>query len=157
MQQPEIRTLERKKLAGMKLIMNHMENKTGLLWKSFMPLRNSVPHKVNNLLYSLQVFPSGYFNQFNPATYFEKWALVEVSSWIELPEGMEKFELQGGSFAVFQHKGMDPSIFNYIYSEWLPNSAFQLDDRPHFEILGEKYRNGDPNSEEEIWIPVSKK
>lgn len=119
----------------MKLIMNHLENKTGLLWKSFMPLRNSVPHKVNNLLYSLQVFPSGYFNQFNPATYFEKWALVEVSSWNNLPEGMEKFELQGGSFAVFQHKGMDPSIFNYIYSEWLLNSAFQLDDRPHFEIL----------------------
>jgi AraC family transcriptional regulator len=32
-----------------------------------------------------------------------------------------------------------------------------LDDRPHFEILGDKYKNGDPDSEEEIWIPIKQK
>jgi len=32
-----------------------------------------------------------------------------------------------------------------------------LDNRPHFEVLGEKYKNGDPESEEEIWIPVKEK
>jgi AraC family transcriptional regulator len=26
------------------------------------------------------------------------------------------------------------------------------DDRPHFEILGDKYKNDHPDSEEEIWI-----
>jgi hypothetical protein len=29
-----------------------------------------------------------------------------------------------------------------------------LDDRPHFEVLGSKYRNNDPESEEETWIPT---
>jgi AraC family transcriptional regulator len=29
-----------------------------------------------------------------------------------------------------------------------------LDDRPHFEVLGEKYKNNDPTSEKEIWIPI---
>jgi AraC family transcriptional regulator len=32
-----------------------------------------------------------------------------------------------------------------------------LDNRPHFEILGEKYKQGSPDSEEEIWIPVKEK
>jgi hypothetical protein len=29
-----------------------------------------------------------------------------------------------------------------------------LDNRPHFEILGEKYKNADPDSEEDVYIPV---
>jgi AraC family transcriptional regulator len=29
--------------------------------------------------------------------------------------------------------------------------------RPHMELLGEKYRNNDPHSEEEIWIPIEPK
>jgi len=32
-----------------------------------------------------------------------------------------------------------------------------LDDRPHFEVLGDKYKNADPDSEEEIWIPIRTK
>ena len=144
-------------MLGKKLVMSQLENKTADLWKSFMPFRNTIPGKVNNLLYSLQVFPSDYFKSFNPATTFEKWALVEVSNCDALPEGMESFSLEGGLYAVFQHKGMDTTLFNYIYSQWLPVSAYKLDQRPHFEVLGEKYRNGDPESEEEIWIPIALK
>jgi AraC family transcriptional regulator len=44
-----------------------------------------------------------------------------------------------------------------MLTEWLPNSAYALDDRPHFEALGEQYKNNDPNSEEEIWIPIKPK
>lgn len=47
------------------------------------------------------------------------------------------------------------SLAEYIYGSWLPNSTeYARDNRPHFEILGEKYKNNDPESEEEIWIPV---
>jgi AraC family transcriptional regulator len=38
----------------------------------------------------------------------------------------------------------------------LPASGYELDDRPHFEILGERYKNNDPDSEEELWFPVRK-
>jgi AraC family transcriptional regulator len=37
------------------------------------------------------------------------------------------------------------------------DSAYDLDNRPHFEILGEKYKNESPDSEEELWIPVKLK
>jgi len=39
----------------------------------------------------------------------------------------------------------------------LPNSDYELDNRPHFEILGKKYKNNSADSEEEIWIPVKLK
>jgi hypothetical protein len=28
---------------------------------------------------------------------------------------------------------------------------------PHFEVLGDKYKNNDPSSEEEVWIPIKPK
>ena len=71
----------------------------------------------------------------------------------------DHFVLEGGLYAVFDYKGSsaDPSIFQYIYTDCLPKSEYLLDDRPHFEILGEKYKNNDPESEEEIWIPIKTK
>jgi len=81
---------------------------------------------------------------------------VEVSNFENVPGGMETFTLEGGKYAVFKYKGLstDNSIFQYIFTKWLPNSDFMLDDRPHFEIMGAKTKLNDPNSEEEIWIPV---
>ena len=72
---------------------------------------------------------------------------------------METFLLEGGLYAVFIHRGSstDTSTFHYIFSTWLPKSNYILDSRPHFEVLGEKYKNGDPDSEEEIWIPIKLK
>jgi AraC family transcriptional regulator len=69
---------------------------------------------------------------------------------------MEPFRLEGGLYAVFDFKGSgnDKSIFQYIFGTWLPGSDYNLDNRPHFEVLGEKYKNNDPGSEEEIWIPI---
>ncbi|NNK11488.1 MAG: GyrI-like domain-containing protein, partial [Flavobacteriaceae bacterium] len=64
-----------------------------------------------------------------------------------------------GLYAVFDYKGHpgDKSVFQYIFGKWLPSSDFRLDFRPHFETLGEKFKINDPNSEEEIWIPISPK
>jgi AraC family transcriptional regulator len=149
--------IEEKKLAGKRLSMSLLENKTGELWKSFMQLRKEIKNNIGNDLYSVQVYDPFYFEHFNPATTFDKWATIEVSNFENLPENFECFILSAGLYAVFQHKGMSIDIFKTIYTEWLPNSEFMLDNRPHFEILGEKYKNGDPDSEEEIWIPIKQK
>ena len=94
-------------------------------------------------------------------TIFEKWALVEVADFENLPEGMEPFTLPAGKYAVFTHKGCTVPGFiktmAYILGTWLPGSEFELDSRPDFEVLGEKYSKDDPNSEEEVWIPVKPK
>jgi AraC family transcriptional regulator len=153
---PRIENLNEKKLIGKRLKMSLANNRTGELWASFMPRRKNISNHLTTDLISLQVYPSTHFSDFKPANLFEKWATVEVSDFDNVPNDLEKFILQGGLYAVFHYKGLstDSSIFQYIFGTWLPNSDYVLDDRPHFEILGEKYKNNDPDSEEEIWIPI---
>ena len=155
--EPEIKNIGSKKLAGKSLIMSLTENRTADLWKSFMPRQKEITNNLSNDLFSLQIYDNDYFTDFRPDRKFEKWALAEVEDFNSIPDGMKTFELPAGMYAVFKHKGTETGIFNYIFSEWLPNSGFQIDNRPHFEVLGEKYRNGSPDSEEEIWIPVKPK
>lgn len=156
---PVIKNTYERKLLGKRVNMSLAENKTPELWRSFMPVRNRIANTISSDLISMSVYPAGYFSDFNPAKMFDKWAAVEVSDFDDIPEGLETFILPAGLYAVFDYKGLssDPQIFQYIFGSWLPGSDYNLDNRPHFEILGEKYKNNDPDSEEEIWIPVSKK
>ena len=139
--------------------MSLSDNKTAELWRSFMPRRREIKNNLTTELISMGIYSSIYFKNFNPATEFEKWAAMEVKDFRLVPEGMETYTLPSGLYAVFCYKGLntDHSIYQYIFSTWLPASEYLLDDRPHFEILGEKYKNNDPESEEEIWVPVRNK
>jgi len=155
--QPRIETISPKKLVGKRLRMSLSGNKTRELWQSFMQRRKEVKNAIGNELFSLQVYDPIYFTGFNPNTVFEKWATVEVTDFELVPDKMETFALPGGLYAVFVHKGAartGQETFQYIFGSWLPNSGYTLDNRPHFEVLGEKYKNDDPDSEEEIWIPI---
>jgi AraC family transcriptional regulator len=155
--QHRIETIGEKKLIGKRMMMTFVDNKTADLWRSFMPVRNQVPNVIGAYLYSVQVYPHGFFEGYNPTTEFEKCAAIEVSGFDNVPSDMETFTIPAGLYAVFHYKG-DPRqaapFFQQIFSEWLPNSGYVLDNRPHFEILGEKYKNNDLESEEEVYIPV---
>jgi AraC family transcriptional regulator len=154
---PKIEFLTERKLVGKHLEMSFEDNRTFELWKSFMPFLNCIKNKVGTDLYSIQQYKPHFFNDFNPKTKFEKWAVVEVENFDHIPDEMDSFVIQEGLYAVFLYKGNQSdaaNIFTYIFETWLPNSEYKLEDRPHFEILGEKYKNNDPNSEEEIWIPI---
>lgn len=156
---PRIEKLSEKKLVGLHVTMSLINNKTGELWKGFMQRRKEIANTISNDLISLQVYSPTHFQSFNPSTQFEKWALTEVSDFDAVPIGMETCILTDGLYAVFNYKGSsaDTSVFQNIYGIWLPNSEYLLDDRPHFEVLGDNYKNNDPNSEEEIWIPIKSK
>lgn len=156
---PTIKVLKEKKIIGISQATSISQNSTFILWQNFMPRRNEILNKVDDLLYSIQSYNDSYFINFNPNTEFVKWAGVEVTNCDFVPEKMDCFILPEGLYAVFHYKGLntDNSIFQYIFSTWLPNSIYQLDNRPHFEVLGEKYKNNDANSEEEIWIPIKTK
>jgi AraC family transcriptional regulator len=157
--EPEIKTSGEKKLVGKRLTMSLAGNRTSELWKSFLSGHKEIANKLTSDFISMTIYKPSYFAAFNSAAEFEKWAAVEVTDFESEPNDMEHFILPGGLYAVFNYKGSsaDSRIFQYIFGTWLPNSDYLLDDRPHLEILGEKYKNNDPNSEEEIWIPVRKK
>ncbi len=155
--EPRIEVIDEKILVGQRKTMSLIHNSTGELWASFMKTKNSITELDNATRYSLQNYPAQYFTNFNPSTEFEKWAAVEFLNEGEIPPGMELMKIPAGKYAVFNFKGNNkyaPEVFRYIFQQWLPSSGLGLDDRPHFELVGEKYRNGQDNSEEEIWIPV---
>ena len=159
--EPQIVTISEKKLVGKRIETTLSANQTGQLWQSFMPQRKEIRNKLNTDLISVEVYnPNLDFKDFNPTTKFEKWAAIEVSAFEEIPENMETLELTGGLYAVFLYKGAAnecASTFRYIFETWLPASEYLLDKRPHFEVMGEKYKGNDPTSEEEIWIPIKLK
>lgn len=158
---PEIRTLPTKKLIGKSLEMSYMNNRTGELWRSFMPRRKEISNNIGSELYSMQIYHGIFdFQNFNPNDNFTKWAAVGVTDFEQIPESMESYTLKGGLYAVFLHKGSSLDFqrtFQHIFSVWLPNSDYQIDDREHFELLGENYKNESPDSEEEVWIPIKLK
>lgn len=156
---PRIQTINEKKLVGKRLTMSFSNYKVVELWKSFLPGRKDIINNLSNDLISLAVYNLTHFEDFHPTNEFERWATVEVADFDNVPNEMETFVLPSGLYAVFNYKGLntDNSIFQYILGTWLPASDYVLDNRPHFEVLGNKYKNNDPASEEEIWIPIKRK
>lgn len=158
--QPQIETLAARKLVGRRIQMSYNKNKTQELWQGFMPERKTIPHQIGTNLFSVEVYPNpSFFQTFNPSANIEKWAAIEVTNFNNVPPNMETLLLPGGLYAIFTYRGKASEAFNFfghIYTIWLPNTNFALDNRPHFAIMGEKYKNEDPDSEEEIVIPIKK-
>ena len=158
---PTIIHIKEKKLIGCSAQMNFINNKTIQLWQSFMPRLREIKNKISSDLFSVQVYDDHYnFNYFDPSSKFTKWATAEVSTFEEIPSNMQTLIITEGLYAVFLHKGSNTNntTHQYIFQEWLPAShQYLLDVRPHFEVLGAKYKNNDPSSEEEIWIPIKLK
>ncbi|XZF15805.1 GyrI-like domain-containing protein [Chitinophagaceae bacterium MMS25-I14] len=160
--QPRIETIPAKKLIGQYVHMTMADNKTRELWQGFMPRRKEIKNAVGNDLISMQIYdPALKMEDFTMQTPVDKWAAAEVNDYNAVPDGMRTFDLPGGLYAVFFYKGAASAggaMFQYIFAEWLPSSGYTLDNtRPHFEILGAKYKNDDPESEEDIYIPVKRK
>lgn len=159
--QPRIIAIKPKKLVGRTLRMSLSSDRTAELWQFLMPRRRDIRNKLNTDLFSVQIFdPEMEFSDFTPETEFEKWAAVEVWDYQEIPEGMETLDIPRGLYAVFDYKGAANNfapMFHYIFGMWMPASDFEVDKRPHFDVLGEKYNGNDPDSEEEIWVPVKLK
>lgn len=154
---PRIQTVEEKIFSGKRLTVSFAENRTRELWQGFMPRRREIAKVVGTELYSIEVYPPGFFDPFDPNAQFEKWAAVEVRDLEDLPAGLETMTAPAGMYAVFVHRGTAadaPRTYGYIFQTWFPDSDYELDVRPHFAVMGEKYKNDDPGSEEEIWIPV---
>jgi AraC family transcriptional regulator len=156
-----IETIKEKKIICKKLRMSFSDYKPYELWHSFMPSRKQIRNSVTDDLFSIASYPDSFdFKTFSPEMGFEKRAGLEVADFKTVPSGMETFIIPAGKYAVFLHKGRAadaPKTFGYIFGTWFPQSEFQVDMRPHFEILGEMYRRDDNDSEEEVWIPVKRR
>jgi AraC family transcriptional regulator len=158
--QVRIEKLQEKRLLGLRMRMSLAQNRTADLWRAFMPLRRELKDLAGNDLFSVELYDKNYFGSFNPNNEFEKWAAAEVKTLNDIFPRLEKLIIPEGLYAVFTYKGKaseGAKAYQYIFAEWLPASQYELDQRPHFALMGEKYKNDDPESEEELWVPVKPK
>jgi AraC family transcriptional regulator len=146
------------RLVGNRVQMSFAENRTPELWQMFMPRLKEVQNAVGTELYSVEVYTdTAFFSNFDPRRPFDKWAALRVLDFSEVPPGMETLIIPHGLYAAFLYKGKGSeaaSAYEYIFNTWLPKSGYALDNRPHFALMGEKYRNEDPESEEDLYIPI---
>lgn len=152
---PRIVNLQEKKIVGLKSkMLQHQYGNIVALWKQFMPRKKEILNTLNSELIALQNYSD--FGNFEKP--FDIWACVEVTDLNVIPEGMLFNTIPKGEYAVFPHKGMDASaIYQKIMTEWLPKSGYQIDNRPHFQVMGEKYKQGSPDSEEDFYVPVKRR
>lgn len=156
---PSIQNAPPKRLVGMKINMSLVDDQTYKLFSTFMPRKKELLCLEEDIVFDLRTYPKDYFSNFNPTSIFTKWALAEVNDFSDVPDGMQKFDLEGGLYAVFTFDKANPGpeFFEYIFVKWLPESAFLLDDRPHFERLKTQKPGNPSDSDEEIWIPIRPK
>jgi AraC family transcriptional regulator len=150
--------LKPKILIGISDQMSLAEDSTVDLWRAFMPNRKFIKNTVGNDVMNLHIYPESVsFFSFTERTVFTKWACVEVSEVKDIPSGMDVLMLEGGTYLVEEHHGSSADIKNTyerIFRDIIPHANFSVDQRPHFEVLGENYLGQDPNSKEDIWIPI---
>lgn len=158
---PEIRITSEIHLVGMNVQMSLTEPKTHELWHKFKKaISTFIPDESINYFSVDHYHSIDYFSNFSPATKFTKWAAIEEIDFHINSIELERTTIPAGKYAVFLYHGHPQkaySFFQYIFSEWLPESEFVLDDRPHFAKMDNKYKNDSDDSKEEIWIPITNK
>ena len=130
---------------------------TPQLARQFMPRLDEIKSRKDTFTLSLQNYNYFDFKTFNPNETFDKWVGIEVTSLEDVPEKMKTLTITSGRYLVIDFKGSIPDFITFwqnMHSTWLPNSEFELDDRPHFERLPPSYNPMQPINEEEIWIPI---
>lgn len=130
---------------------------TPQLARQFMPRVKDITARKDNYTLSLQNYKLFDFKKFNPTETFEKWIGVEVNNFNKVPNGLSTLRIDSGKYLVIDFKGSIAEFIKFwqnIHSTWLPNSEFELDNRPHFEKLPPSYNPMQEENKEEIWIPI---
>lgn len=158
---PQIVELPDIKVIGLRGETTLRDNVLPELWQHFVELSDQVPGQMingrgfgiceacreGNSIYSM-----------NDDVLFSEVVGVEVSSFDGLVEPFVGKILQGGSYAVFTHKGslaLLKKTFEYIWGTWFLSTSEVLDDREDFELYDERYLGFDhPDSEVDLYIPI---
>lgn len=152
------------KMLGMSIYSDVLSINPSRLWQKFMPeVKHLQPCRFDRNLYAVQYFddpPNG--RGYGPETKMQFWAGVRIKNDPEsLPEGIHKFEIDPGTYAVFIHTGPAarfPETMRSILEDWLPASDYQLAHRAQFQLMPPDYKGPlHPEAREEVWVPVEPK
>ena len=154
---PKIKTIEKFTAVGLKTRTALSQEAIVSLWRSFMPKLKTIQGRIDSDLIALQDYRRS--DPKDPTSAFDMWALTKVRVGTTAPTSLQMLDVSGGLYAIFLLKGHDVTgLMDEIMNEWLPTSDYMLDNsRPHFQVMGDKYKNNQPDSEEDFYIPLAVK
>jgi len=147
-------------VAGLKRQINLQKNRElGLILDLYMKweARRSDLKQIPGRTFGVEIYPNK--PDFNPEIDdFNYLAGAEIAQGEDLPEGMESFIVEAGTYAVFTHTGKLDDIgdfFQMIYKEWLPKSKYSPGCYD-LEVYDERFLGHDhEESVMEVWLPVT--
>ena len=149
--EPEIENWKPIKFVGMEIgedELLHVEMPIAKLWGRFEKTQKKIPHRSRGVAYGLYMRTEG------PASHAIYVAATAVSEFDELPEGHKQYEIPGGLYALFQFSGGVDALeeaSQYIYSEWLPKSGYEIREGFDMEMYAKDY---DEKGIVKIAVPV---
>lgn len=147
-------TLEKSTFLGFPTETSLLEDQTALVFKQLMIWRKDSEEHRAQPVYDIKVYPEAYFSSFNPSRSFTKWAAVLQKDKMQVEE-LQSYVVDKGLYLCFTCEGhVSAQFFQELYSSWLPQSEYELDDRPHFDKLWPDPAQRGAVIKEEIYIPV---
>jgi AraC family transcriptional regulator len=128
------------------------------LWDRFNDKRKEFSKRISEHCFGVCYYEK--MENMGPDTPFTYMAGMLVKSEADAPADWETRTVPACDYAIFEHKGALDTLqrtYDYIFREWLPTSEYEFVNQDDFEIYGERFKYGEPDSIMEIWIPVKKK
>lgn len=154
-----ISEISAKTLRGKRIETSFARQDTSQLWRPFRAAINLSKNLNPTKFYSIQRYGKElHEGTLNLDTVFEKCAAIDCVIE-DAPSDFEEVVLEGGVYAVFEHKGSTFEFQNRLQDfiqNWIPKSGYELDTRNHFETFDDKYDPFSDNSVELVWIPIKK-
>ena len=132
----------------------------GEAWSELKSHLAMLPRKNTHTMYGFEDYSEAFCAE--PLSFFYM-AGVEVDKAAVLPEGMDRKVVQRATYAVFTVNGNNANgeigeAFQYIYSMWLPNSEYCIDENAlfDFEYYDERWDCQFERAQMDIYVPVRK-
>lgn len=85
---------------------------------------------------------------------FHYAACAEVDSFEDIAQGMETRVIPEGKYVIYTYSGSIEDLgefYDNIFSKWMPASAYEMDDRPQFELYDDRFMK---NGEFDLYMPI---
>ncbi len=146
------------KAVGISCMSTMQNNVIPQLWGEFSKVCANIPNSANPGT-ALGICSSPEGTEINENTPFKYLACMEVSSFDDIPEGMESRELPEAEYAVFEHHGALDTLdktYEAIYQGWFSKGEYKQGGNYDFELYDHRFKFGESDSILEIWVPVQK-
>lgn len=157
---PEIKTINDLKVMGMVYQGKNQSGEIGVLWQQFLARIPDIKSPKGNMKsYGIcePLEESVEDVDLDNPNDFKYLAGIEVVDDNDVPEGMEVWDVKHNKYAVFTHRGpveMLGDTYKAIYSQWLPESGYEVVFTYDFEMYDQDFKPGQTDSKMYIYIPI---